>query len=125
MSTRCKNLTLSVVQEALQQAKKEGSLSTHSVVEGVFAKRTAKEKRRLHILEADGQRVVQDVSAHGEFDRIMTGTLSPSSNYIACPCVFCGGSGLTGRLPYSFYESDVHGDAPREDVPGVRVVELL
>ena len=88
MSTRCKNLTLSVVQEALQQAKKEGSLSTHSVVEGVFAKRTAKEKRRLHILEGDGQRVVQDVSAHGEFDRIMTGKHHARLTTSATPVVF-------------------------------------
>lgn len=75
LSTRCNNLTLSVIQESLERAKKEGSMSTHSVVEGVFAKRTSKEKRRLNVLQGDGMRVVNDVSANGEFDRIMTGRI--------------------------------------------------
>jgi len=64
-----------VIQESLERAKKEGSLSTHSVVERVFAKRTSKEKRRLNVLEGDGMRVVNDVSSNGEFDRIMTGKI--------------------------------------------------
>jgi hypothetical protein len=83
LSTRCNNLTLSVVQESLQRAKKEGSLSTHSVLEGIFAKRTSKEKRRLNVFEGDGVRIVNDVSANGEFDRIMTGL--PLSRHPSLP----------------------------------------
>jgi len=74
LATRCDNLTLPFVQESLQKAKKEGSLSAHSVVEGIFARRTAKERRRLNLTaEIEGQRVVNDVNACGEFDRIMSG----------------------------------------------------
>lgn len=74
ISTKCNNLTLSVVQESLQQAKKEGSLTAHTVVEGVFARRTAKERRRLNLTaEVEGERIVNDTSACGEFDRIMSG----------------------------------------------------
>ena len=68
----------------MERAKKEGSLSTHSVVEGVFAKRTSKEKRRLNVLEGDGMRVVNDVSSNGEFDRIMTGKI-PSQIFPLTP----------------------------------------
>jgi chromosome transmission fidelity protein 18 len=75
LATRCDNLTLAVVQESLQKAKKEGSLTAHRVVEGIFAKRTAKERRRLNLTgENDGERVVNEVQACGEFDRIMSGT---------------------------------------------------
>lgn len=60
-------------------------MTNHAVVEGVFSKRTSKEKRRLNVLEGDGQRVVNDVSANAEFDRIMTGThdipIPPSFNF--------------------------------------------
>lgn len=74
ISTRCNNLTLSVIQESLQQAKKEGSLTAHTVVEGIFARRTAKERRRLNLTaEVEGERIVNDASACGEFDRIMSG----------------------------------------------------
>jgi len=62
------------VQESLLKAKKEGSLTSHVVVEGIFAKRTAKERRRLNLInEIEGQKIVNDVSACGEFDRIMSG----------------------------------------------------
>jgi len=74
LSTRCDNLTLPFVQESLLKAKKEGSLTSHVVVEGIFAKRTAKERRRLNLInEIEGQKIVNDVSACGEFDRIMSG----------------------------------------------------
>ena len=74
LATRCDNLSLPFVQECLQKAKKEGSLTAHSVVEEVFARRTAKERRRLNLTaEIEGQRVVNDVNACGEFDRIMSG----------------------------------------------------
>jgi chromosome transmission fidelity protein 18 len=74
LATKCNNLTLNVVQESLEKAKKEGSLTSHSVIEGIFARRTAKERRRLNIIgESDGERVVRDVGACGEYDRIMTG----------------------------------------------------
>jgi len=74
LAAKCDNLTLSVVQESLQQAKKEGSLNAHSVVEGIFSKRTAKERRRLNLAgEIEGQRVINELYACGEFDRIMSG----------------------------------------------------
>jgi hypothetical protein len=76
LATRCDNITLPFVQGALERAKKEGSLTVQTVVEGVFAKRTAKERRRLNAMnEGEGQRVVNDVFASGEFDAIMRGTL--------------------------------------------------
>jgi len=76
LATKCNNLTLNVVQDSLAKAKKEGSLDAHAVVEGVFAKRTAKDKRRLNLIgEIEGQRVVHDVNACAEFERIMTGTV--------------------------------------------------
>jgi chromosome transmission fidelity protein 18 len=81
LSTRCDNLTLSFVQEALLKSKKEGTLTSHTVVEGVFSKRTAKEKRRLNLTEQiEGQRVVNDFLACGETDRIMSGILPPPTN---------------------------------------------
>jgi chromosome transmission fidelity protein 18 len=74
LATRCDNLSLSFVQESLLKAKKEGSLTSHTVVEGVFARRTARERRRLNLTaETEGQRVVNDVNACGELDRIMSG----------------------------------------------------
>jgi chromosome transmission fidelity protein 18 len=74
IATRCNNLTLPVIQESLQQAKKEGSLTAHAVVEGVFGRKTAKERRRMNLTaEVEGQRIVNDASACGEFDRIMSG----------------------------------------------------
>lgn len=73
-ATRCKNLTLPIVQKSLERAKKEGSLSAHSVVERIFAKRTAKDRRRLNVAtEIEGHRVVDNVVACGEFDRIISG----------------------------------------------------
>ncbi len=80
LATRCDNLTLPFVQESLQKAKKEGSLTAHSVVERVLARRTAKESRRLNLTaEIEGQRVVNEVNACGEFDRIMSGMSSQRS----------------------------------------------
>jgi hypothetical protein len=65
---------LTVIQESIAKAKKEGSLDAHAVVEGIFTKRTAKDKRRLNIIgEIERQRVVNDVNACGEFERIMSG----------------------------------------------------
>jgi len=75
LATKCNNLTLSVIQESLAKAKKEGSLEAHTVVEGIFSRRTAKEKRKLNVAgQVEGQRVVNEVNACGEFDRIMNGT---------------------------------------------------
>jgi chromosome transmission fidelity protein 18 len=75
LSTRCDNLTLSFVQEALLKSKKEGTLTSHTVTEGVFAKRTAKEMRRLNLTgQIEAHRVVNDFIACGETDRIMSGT---------------------------------------------------
>lgn len=69
-----------MIQESLAKAKKEGSLDAHAVVEGIFSRRTAKEKRKLNVVgQVEGQRVVNEVNACGEFDRIMNGT------------PFCGG----------------------------------
>lgn len=49
-------------------------------MEGVFSKRTAKEKRRLNLTEQiEGQRVVNDFLACGETDRIMSGILPPTN----------------------------------------------
>jgi len=74
MAIRCDNITLPFVQASLERAKKEGSLTAQTVVEGIFAKRTAKERRRLNLMhEVDGQRVINDVHACGEYDRILTG----------------------------------------------------
>jgi chromosome transmission fidelity protein 18 len=74
LSTRSKTITLQLIQDSLAKAKKEGSLSSDAVVEGVFARRGAKERRRLNIsLEDECKRVVTDVGACGEFDRIMGG----------------------------------------------------
>lgn len=56
-------------------------MTSHTVVEGVFSKRTAKEKRRLNLTEQiEGQRVVNDFLACGETDRIMSGILPPLTN---------------------------------------------
>ena len=88
LSRRCDNLTLPVIQESLLKAKKEGSLSSHGVVEGVFARRTAKEKRRLGLMrEIEGERVVHEVNACGEFDRIMSGTF-PNTQQRPSVCHF-------------------------------------
>lgn len=74
LTRRCDNLTLPFVQESLQKAKKEGTLSAHTVVEGIFARRTAKERRRLNLTgEVEGRRVVNEFQACGEYDRIMSG----------------------------------------------------
>jgi hypothetical protein len=67
-------MTLPVVQESLEKAKKEGSLASHTVIEGIFGRRGAKERRRLNLsAEVEARRVVDEVSACGEYDRIMTG----------------------------------------------------
>ena len=85
LATRCDNLTLSFVQESLLKAKKEGSLTAHTVVEGVFARRTARERRRLNLTaETEGQRVVNDVNACGELDRIMSGM--SNNNHLTIEC---------------------------------------
>lgn len=74
LATRCDNLTLPFVQESLHKAKKEGSLTSHTVAEGIFSRRTAKERRRLNLTcETEGQRVINEVNTCGEFDRIMSG----------------------------------------------------
>src|SRR5277367_1371561 len=108
LSTRCDNLTLSFVQEALLKSKKEGTLTSHTVTEGVFAKRTAKEKRRLNLTgQIEGQRVVDDFIACGETDRIMSG-ISP---YPALSSEW----ELTVRMSYTFLDAVLYGNAFEEE----------
>jgi hypothetical protein len=77
LATRCDHITLPFMQGALERAKKEGSLTVQTVVEGIFAKRMAKERRRLNVMsESEGRRVVNDVFACGEFEGIIRGTSS-------------------------------------------------
>jgi len=83
-------------------------LTSQTVTEGVFAKRTAKEKRRLNLTgQIEGQRVVNDFIACGETDRIMSGTFPPrySSEWE-----------LTTRMPYTFLDSVLYGDAFEKDM---------
>ena len=78
-------MTLPVIQDSLAKAKKEGSLDAHAVIEGVFMKRTAKDKRRLNVVgEIEGHRVVNEVTACGEFERIMTGKLFEDMIDVGC-----------------------------------------
>ena len=80
LATKCSHLTVQIVQESLEKAKKEGSLTSHDVVEGIFYKRTAKERRRLNITtENEGDRVITDVYACGEYERILSGIHTSSS----------------------------------------------
>jgi len=103
LATRCNNLTLPFVQESLLKAKKEGSLTSHAVVEGIFARRTAKERRRLNLTaEIEGQRIINDVSACGEFDRIMSGS---SSHFW-----------FNNRMSYSFSNSIIYRNTPTKDL---------
>jgi len=118
LATKCNHLTIQIVQESLEKAKKEGSLTSHDVVEGIFYKRTAKERRRLNIsTENEADRVINDVHACGEYERIISGTRTPSIKWFTV---------LTScRMSYTFPNSILFRNTFRQNVSSVRMVKSV
>jgi hypothetical protein len=73
LSTKYSNVTLSMVQEDIIMAKKEGNLTSHNVIEGIFSRKSTKEKRKLNLTYSESERVINETISCGEFDRIING----------------------------------------------------